>query len=166
MSSVLKGFFSQPTAAICQESSLKPSISHPSTPQYQSQRMREQHSWDAVTDFAVQIIPANTSERMQLPEHPENKIVRKKTMQLKAKHERWQKVCHTTNVFHTEEIVLPDDADHGGQQSDKYLNRLLRCLFPFLPLLGTMHFLHLRHLLQIWLFSDAPFLLFYVSIMG
>lgn len=51
-------------------------------------------------------------------------------------------MCHTTNVFHTEEIVLPDDAGHGGQQSDnKYLNQTSEMSVPFSPTPGNYAFL-------------------------
>lgn len=50
-------------------------------------------------------------------------------------------MCHTTNVFHTEEIVLPDDAGHGGQQSDKYLNQTSEMSVPFSPTPGNCAFL-------------------------
>lgn len=51
-------------------------------------------------------------------------------------------MCHTTNVFHTEEIVLPNDAGHGGQQSDnKYLNQTSEMSVPFSPTPGNCAFL-------------------------
>lgn len=51
-------------------------------------------------------------------------------------------MCHTTNIFHREEIVLPNDAGHGGQQSDnKYLNQTSEMSVPSSPTPGNCAFL-------------------------